>query len=92
MAVSFCLCRLLGLDHSMAPTVSCLLSAPLGGKVTVLSVLRLGCDPSSASARESLRGVPGEAVTASDYELLVRYDATRMCVVVLRCVVLCDLM
>jgi hypothetical protein len=86
MAVSFCLCRLLSLDHSLAPTVSCLLSAPLGGKVTVLSVLRLGCDPSSASARESLRGVPGETVTASDYELLVRCDAIRtvccvMCVV-----------
>jgi hypothetical protein len=93
MAVSFCLCRLLSLDHSLAPTVSCLLSAPLGGKVTVLSVLRLGCDPSSASVRESLRGVPGETVTATDYELLVRCDAVRtlcsvMCVVTLNNLVL----
>ena len=69
--MSIGLCRLLDLDHSLATTVACLLSAPQGGKVNVLSVLRVGSDPFSAAVRESLRGVPGELVTAADQRLLV---------------------
>ena len=69
--MSIGLCRLLDLDHSLATTVACLLSAPQGGKVNVLSVLRVGSDPFSAAVRESLRGIPGELVTAADQRLLV---------------------
>ena len=72
VAVSIGLCRLLSLDHSLATIVACLLSAPLGNKNSVLSALRVGCDPYSAAVRESLRGVPGERVTDADRLLLVR--------------------
>ena len=71
MAVSIGLCRLLNLDHNMATTVACLLCAPLGGKINILSLLRVGSDPYSSSVRESLRGIPGEYVTSSDTDLLV---------------------
>ena len=72
MAVSIGLCSILSLDHSLAATVSCILSAPEGTKINILSVLRVGRDPNSVSARESLRGLPGENVTEGDAKLLVR--------------------
>jgi hypothetical protein len=72
MAVSVGLCRLLGLEQSLAATVACLLSSPAGQETNVLSLLRVGCDPRSASVREAKRGVPGQPVTAADVELLVR--------------------
>lgn len=72
MAVSVGLCRLLGLEHSLAATVACLLSSPAGQETNVLSLLRVGCDPGSASVREGKRGLPGQPVTAADVELLVR--------------------
>ena len=67
------LCRLLGLEHSLAATVACLLSSPLGEETKILSLLRVGCDPRSASVREGKRGVPGQLVTAADAELLVSF-------------------
>ena len=67
------LCRLLGLEHSLAATVACLLSSPSGKETKILSLLRVGCDPSSASVREGKRGVPGQPVTAADLELLVSF-------------------
>ena len=69
---------MLSLDHSLAATVSCILSAPEGAKISILSVLRVGRDPNSVSARESLRGIPGEYVTEADSLLLVRIVRVRV--------------
>ena len=74
------LCRLLGLEHSLAATVACLLSSPLGEETKILSLLRVGCDPRSASIREGKRGVPGQLVTAADAELLVSFLLSTLCV------------
>jgi hypothetical protein len=68
VAVSIGLCRLLGMETSLAPSVACLLCAPQGYRAGMLSALRVGCHPSLA--REKLRGMPGERVTDTDLQLL----------------------
>ncbi len=74
------MCQVLGVDLTLATALACLLtvavnaqSAASGDDQTsstrnILQVLRIGADRNSV--RESLRGVPGERVTAEDLELV----------------------
>jgi len=69
VAVSIGLCRLIGLDPSLAASMSLLLSAPSSDMcVRILADLRISGDV--ATLREHNRGTPGIPVNSVDYDLI----------------------
>ena len=68
IAVSLALCKILGLDPSLATGLATILVGGESNTQRVLAALRLGTD--QVTLRERQRGVPGERLASTDLDLV----------------------